>query len=970
MVNISGATLLENWSASRASTNDYIDLDGDGIAGYLGTTIGGLPDQLADGGPSGFGTPGSVTAHELVIQYRVTGSVNGFFELLTFGAPYWVTTDSFDAGGLLGADIDGPPIVNPGRATTAYNNRVAYIGQAPNTGAAVGAYNQGNPGGAPNRANMGTYRATYTPPHLPSAGGIQIDIAPLDVSTYLAVQKPGTAAWNRASSAAGYGTNPRRSVNKQGGTSGADLSSQLLTLGTRNLFDPNNPGAANGNTIFDTDLLFAPIAPVVNFGTGIRRLTMSEIQHLFVTGRAANGENFIVVTRDVGSGTRNAFNNCTGVDPSWGNGDNIGPRSSGATQNNLGAGFIPTNKNGNGDVEATLRNVRLGIGYIGTERGVTGSGSGSWLTTGALEIADVMNDLYGGTQYVRPTTDAILHNSANGWLIGGQAVIATVGDPRANAPALGGTGWVGAFDPFIDGSNGFPADGQYQVGETFTDLNGNGVRDATNAEAGLTNANPPMANPFAAGYLNNISRSIAAFQSVPADVANIGRPGEYAANQFLALAALDNLHSNLNYTVMVSNAGKNTAVQAYVASNNVHNNPLFASFNTAIAGKVPTRTTGVTYTDGVAGGNFYLNQNGDLIAYTSNIAPRNKISYDFNGDGARTPADAGDMLRAWRQRHGGPTWTAPDGVYGPGAGLTTIIEVIGDGDGDGNFNAMDIRAWADGFALVNGTLDRAAGFTAVDQASLAAGSGVNFFGTLLANPGKAYAAGDSRGDVANASSSTAPRAAIGGCLTRAQLNPTARGFVPIGADGNGDANTNNDRVIDCVDITYVFMQFRNANILDSEATWSNLDEAAYFDLSADMNGDMVVNFEDVRVLVEDILGTVIGDVNLDGVRDAADAAIATANLGLTNATWCCGDVDGDGIVDEADLAIIVGGPTCDADVNCDGAVNGVDVEIQELAVGGVFDDYCQPDADFNQDGAVNGTDVEAVELVVGGGPCP
>ncbi|GJQ28901.1 MAG: hypothetical protein HBSAPP03_07850 [Phycisphaerae bacterium] len=61
---------------------------------------------------------------------------------------------------------------------------------------------------------------------------------------------------------------------------------------------------------------------------------------------------------------------------------------------------------------------------------------------------------------------------------------------------------------------------------------------------------------------------------------------------------------------------------------------------------------------------------------------------------------------------------------------------------------------------------------------------------------------------------------------------------------------------------------------------------------------------------------------------------------------------------------------CDADVNCDGAVNGVDVEVQELAVGGDMLDYCQPDADFNQDGAVNGLDVEAVELVVGGEPCP
>ncbi|GJQ30805.1 MAG: hypothetical protein HBSAPP03_26890 [Phycisphaerae bacterium] len=63
-------------------------------------------------------------------------------------------------------------------------------------------------------------------------------------------------------------------------------------------------------------------------------------------------------------------------------------------------------------------------------------------------------------------------------------------------------------------------------------------------------------------------------------------------------------------------------------------------------------------------------------------------------------------------------------------------------------------------------------------------------------------------------------------------------------------------------------------------------------------------------------------------------------------------------------------PACDPDVNCDGAANGVDVEVQELAVGGDFSDYCQPDADFNQDGAINGLDVEAVELVVGGDPCP
>ncbi|GJQ30158.1 MAG: hypothetical protein HBSAPP03_20420 [Phycisphaerae bacterium] len=67
--------------------------------------------------------------------------------------------------------------------------------------------------------------------------------------------------------------------------------------------------------------------------------------------------------------------------------------------------------------------------------------------------------------------------------------------------------------------------------------------------------------------------------------------------------------------------------------------------------------------------------------------------------------------------------------------------------------------------------------------------------------------------------------------------------------------------------------------------------------------------------------------------------------------------------------------TCDPDVNCDGSANGVDVEVQELAVGGDFTDYCQvgipnvDDGDFNRDGAVNGTDVEAVENAVGG-VCP
>lgn len=61
---------------------------------------------------------------------------------------------------------------------------------------------------------------------------------------------------------------------------------------------------------------------------------------------------------------------------------------------------------------------------------------------------------------------------------------------------------------------------------------------------------------------------------------------------------------------------------------------------------------------------------------------------------------------------------------------------------------------------------------------------------------------------------------------------------------------------------------------------------------------------------------------------------------------------------------------CDPDVNCDFALDGFDVEVQEKAVGGDLVDYCQVDPDYNRDFALDGFDVEAVELSVGGGPCP
>jgi hypothetical protein len=582
----------------------------------------------------------------------------------------------------------------------------------------------------------------------------------------------------------------------------------------------------------------------VGIGTGITQVKMTELQHLFTTGRSVNGENFIVSTRDVGSGTRNAFMNCIGVDPSWGVGDNVGGESTLAREHNIGEFYYPTNKGSNGGMEATLRNTRLGVGYVGTERGVSGSGSGSWLTTNALEIANVQNDIYGGTAFVRPTTSNIVNNNANGWVIGGQAVLATIGDPRAEPVSAGGD----------------------------------------------NNGRPAMVNKSAAAYVNNISRSILQFIAVPGGSQNDFMPGELAATQFLLLNALDNLHDLTIPTTLIPNPGFNANLKSYTLTNNIHNNAAFTAFNASSTGRNPTRNalSSGAYSDGVALGANYISQGGTSLANAAITLLRNKIAYDFNGDGLRTLADAPDMIAAWRQRNGGPAWTAPNGTGGiaGAAGTDACIEILGDGTSDGSFTAADVRYWADGLALnAMGKLDRKAGFTAVDTAFAG-----NFFGTSIST-GKPYAAGDSRGDVSNPTATT------------------ARGWIPLGADG----------IIDINDVNYVLAQFNQTGITGS-ADWSDLNEAVLFDLSADLTGDLKVDQADVTELVRNIMGTCTGDLNLDGKVTLSERSTVQANVGTLPATWARGDFNGDGVINASDVS-----RACPADINCDGAVSVQDI---------------------------------------------
>jgi len=249
---------------------------------------------------------------------------------------------------------------------------------------------------------------------------------------------------------------------------------------------------------------------------------------------------------------------------------------------------------------------------------------------------------------------------------------------------------------------------------------------------------------------------------------------------------------------------------------------------------------------------------------------------------------------------------------------------------------------------VSGRLDRAAGFTAVDQAYAALTGSANFFGTTLAT-GKTYQAGDARGDVSNAAGrvtpSFAPTGADGGVF-----------FYAVGANNTvakSDIPAAQRNVIDGFDIDYVYQQFkRNPRVADGALDWANLSEAIGGDLSCDMNGDLVINQADVDVLVGQILCTTYGDVDLNGIGSYADFRTACANLG-TPGGWARGDVDGDGTVTAADIDLIKGSGRV-ADYNNDGNVDPDDLSDY---IAGFFATPPAPEADLNCDGNIDPDDL-------------
>lgn len=651
-INFAGATLFVDFFRARASTNDATpaDYDNDGEFGFAPPPFGfpgsgNFVDQLAETYiiNNGLDTWWNFT-------YRSVGSVEGFGEFVTSELCNEVPDNVPSEAGIF--------------------NGFEY-----STGDTV----------------------NWAGPFANSSGipleQCKIDGGLTDTPASWAVVVDGEPKWNRNPTSNGYGLNFIET------STGTVPQLQFLERAcTTDILDLDVGNPTPGQTIFDVGVAWGPVVPIANRGTGVKNIKYSQLQYHNVTGRLPNGMNLISVTRDVGSGTHNAFDNSLNIDPSWGRGDNVGDRTDNSSTDRLGPIFQQSNKAGSSRVEGATQNHRLALGYTGLG-GPSRAGQDAFL--GFYEVCNVCKDVdengnplvdcdvahacpassngmdtvaapNGG--YLRPTIGTVIDNCdpACGYTIGAVISFSVVGDPNANRP------------------DGDPKQ----------------------------TANPQVVNQAAADYLNNIVDSIDAFSGDvfggsclvaglcsttgfacditttgtcgggafdvcepvscsddadctvlgvdPNDICalNANSPGQFLATTFFLTAALDCAQRINNPMVFEPNAALNQALQDFTRVENglgwfsdlfntvPGDTPAFGSIS--IAGFTPRRLSSANYTDGQGAdaasvSYVYWDANAGIyktVGFGNHLAKRNQLTGDFNNDGVRDINDATELVRA------------------------------------------------------------------------------------------------------------------------------------------------------------------------------------------------------------------------------------------------------------------------------------------------------------------------------------
>ena len=599
-VNISGATLFKDFFQNENSTKDYIDADGDGLRVQdSNDTSLSLVERLNILRETQLATPwdGSTDPATMntdwYVTYRGVGSGSGLAELVK-----WYNADP-------SAQSDLSVVENTDNAF----NTVSWLTNIHPT----------NPGGAPVDQNG-------------------VDIAVMDVPTVWFVQNGDTAdaAWSNTPGTSGYGKSPVMGWDNV-------RNNKLKTLGNGLTLD----------MVVDTQIAWVPIAIIANPGVG-SDVTMSteELQYLFLTGRAADGKNLQVCTRDSGSGTRNGAMNSLGIDPSWGRGENLGDKQPSSSAVITSAGFQTSNLDGSSVMENAVQNVRLGVGYTGL---MGGSRAAKDSHDSKYNIVGV--DFGNGVMYPEKEnvfwfdgTNILPLNE--GWTIGGSETMATVGDPFAAGYAHG----VGANDT------------------------------------------TKMANEAAAMYIQNIVASAETFIHDPADPNTGFTPAEVLASEFTLIKSMPYLPNLTDPTSFVDQAGY--AATALAAS---YDASTLYDFNTDTVGRMPARAAGSYSDNAAAAAGKYYSLDGTAIDWSVSAAAH-LVTGDMNRNGVMDAADLTALVAYVTDK---AAYTAQ---YASTEAGTFCPEIIADFNVDGSVDADDVRYFADGLYMVDGKLNRAAAF--------------------------------------------------------------------------------------------------------------------------------------------------------------------------------------------------------------------------------------------------------------------
>jgi hypothetical protein len=137
-------------------------------------------------------------------------------------------------------------------------------------------------------------------------------------------------------------------------------------------------------------------------------------------------------------------------------------------------------------------------------------------------------------------------------------------------------------------------------------------------------------------------------------------------------------------------------------------------------------------------------------------------------------------------------------------------------------------------------------------------------------------------------------------------------------------------------------------------------------LLGDVNGDNIVNIEDVSEVLAAFGRNGAADMNGDGVVGNFEVRVVNARFGMTAGQQIPGDVDGNFIVDDYDVRLIraAGGTTlAQFDVDGNGKVDGRDSEIASDNFATIAGDALV--ADVNGDWVVNDSDLGLVDATWG-----